>query len=165
MTRREYLRARRDDARAAGRCVICQVRGASLRADGSRMSRCDQCASREHNRRGYKTRYDVPRSEHIYEPLDCLIDSPRVRILRCLVHFDWASRSDIMIALDLSRESIRYRSHVVALENLCRDGHVESSGDARSAYCTYRITPAGRSWLAKQLARADVGVATEEEAA
>lgn len=98
----------------------------------------------------------------------------RVRVVRGLARLDWVSTRDLFPAIGIpwllgmsnKHETAEWRARNAAshaLSRCVRAGFVEMRGEIRSR--EYRITPAGRTWLAKQLARADVGVATEEEAA
>lgn len=99
--------------------------------------------------------------------------SMRVRVVRGLSRLDWANTRELFPSIGIpwllgtynKHETAEWRARNAAshaLSRCVRAGFVEMRGEIRSR--EYRITPAGRAWLAKQLARADVGVATEEEA-
>lgn len=93
-----------------------------------------------------------------YAPLDDVLERTSVRLLRALQRFDGVTCEDLLDALDIEEEKQRWAGSA-RLRGMRKYGLVSRESDL------YRITNAGRVWLAKQIARADVGVATEEEAA
>lgn len=95
------------------------------------------------------------RSLAAYKPLDEILDTPPVRILRALRWFDWATRGDLFLALDdLEPDSIRWAAHQQALVQLVKRGSIESCGRGRRTTQTYRITRSGHAELARRLERA-----------
>lgn len=147
--RAEYLRMRRLADAAAGRCTKCRSRPAS-----PGVKNCAHC--QEQN--------TASKATGGYVPWDELLARPSIRILRVMAHMGWVGSSVVMDALGLGKDDVDYRRHKNTLSpDLVESGCVEIRNDL--GLPVYRITPAGRTWLAKQLARADVGVATDEEAA
>jgi hypothetical protein len=84
-----------------------------------------------------------------YRPVDEILERPSIRILRAIRWFDAVTATDLLDAMDITEDRAAW---AVRLAQLARDGLL-SGGSWR----VYRITPAGRAWLARQLARADVG--------
>lgn len=138
---RDYQARRRADMRARGLCQRCG-RPAAVRND-KRMSRCETCLPLIGGTR--------------YVPLDDLLERTSIRILRTLSRFDGIAATDLLDALDVFDE--RRLTTGSRLVQLAKHGLAEWRDRL------YRITPAGREWLAKQLRRADPGVATDKEAA
>lgn len=112
-----------------------------------------------------------------YLPLDELLAMPRVRILRTLTHFDWASGEDINVALD-NLDERSANAHSMCLGRMVREGLVErrglwgrsgsrreSRGGLNPAYTRYRITDAGRRELRDLLAHAHVNEPSPYEVA
>ncbi len=95
-----------------------------------------------------------------YAPLDETLAKPRVRILRVLQHFGWATTEDIRIALDVPPVAIEWDRLNTATSRLTRDGHLERAG--KFPEFIYRITPSGRRELQAELARGFAGCPTEE---
>lgn len=147
-TQRARFKQRRDEARAAGLCQWCHV-NPGRNDNGVIRSRCESCHAKQQAQAQLAS----------YLPWDVLLERPSIRILRALLWFDGVTASDLMDAIDGARDHEsrvrgRYRQ---SLFDLADAGYI-----AGAAWDLYRITPAGRAWLAKQLARAEVGV---EEAA
>lgn len=91
-----------------------------------------------------------------YMPLDILLDLPRVRTLRVLKRFSWASISDLLIALDDVDADHKTRNTLVqAIDRHVDQGHVERDA-SQPKRCLYRITDAGRAELARLLAMGEV---------
>jgi hypothetical protein len=88
-----------------------------------------------------------------YLPLDEMLDLPRVRVLRVLKHFDWATMRQICDWLNEGTLAA-WQSLNAALLRHNNEGHVERAG-VPGAF-TYRITEAGRAHLAQLLARGEV---------
>lgn len=110
----------------------------------------------------------APRHTVRYEPLDEILDSTPVRVLRLLRRNDWLDAqtvSQLLGAVDyLDRNAIS-----VTLGRHVRAGLVERRAyRMRIAYGAtmreFRITPAGRAWLARRL-ETDRRVCAESEAA
>lgn len=88
-----------------------------------------------------------------YLPLDELLDLPRVRVLRVLRRFDWATQADICGALD------EYTNAAWQALNSAIRRHVASGSVERLSGVVpyqYRITSAGRAELARMLARSEI---------
>jgi hypothetical protein len=88
-----------------------------------------------------------------YRPLDEILSSPTVRILRALRWFDWVEMADLLDALDESDDLSAARIRVT-MNYLVHTGRVESTGRGKGTRHRYRITQAGRGELARQLKRA-----------
>lgn len=93
-----------------------------------------------------------------YTPLDAVLDRKTVRVARALLRFDGVTCYELLDAMGIDTDSASRGPWYMALGYMARGGYLARDG------VVYRITPAGREWLAKQLARADVGVATDAEA-
>lgn len=83
-----------------------------------------------------------------YRPLDELLESPRVQILRRMRHFDWATADDIALALDTEPGDAFNK----ALSRLVAQSLVDRRGDGVWMF-TYRINARGNAELEKILAR------------
>jgi len=99
-----------------------------------------------------------------YVPLDELLQVPAVRVLRALSRYDWIERQDLYDALDLPPNRAApqlLNTYHMAVSRSVRLGHIEAR-DCRffRQFMTrdFRITPAGRAWLAKRLRPAQIGV-------
>lgn len=109
---------------------------------------------------GRAPRHGVPQAVlDRYTPLEAILERKTVRVARALLGFDGVTCSDLLDAIGVDIDSNARGSWYMALGYMARGGHLDRGGGL------YRITPAGRSWLANQLAKADPGVATDEEAA
>lgn len=89
-----------------------------------------------------------------YLALDELLEIPRVRILRALRHFDWASGEDIRVALDLDGPTAI--SFNTSLSRLHREHRLDRVGTSSQNF-RYRINDAGRAQLKSLLGRAEIG--------
>jgi hypothetical protein len=91
-----------------------------------------------------------------YLPLDELLDSPRVRVLRLLRHFESATLTDLLVAGSepIEGNSPVYQAFARALLKHSVTGCVERMG-IPGRY-RYRITPAGRLELRNTLAKAEI---------
>lgn len=152
MTGAAYQKARRDSARAAGRCALCCRRPAA-----AGIVRCQECADRSKalNRADYVTRRlggahttRTARASGVYVPLEELLSSPRIRFLRRLRHFDWSTSDAVLEAMDVTASDERNR-FTAALRVAIRRGEIDRRRDAWTY--EYRITASGRDAL-KQLA-------------
>lgn len=143
---RAYHARRRALSKELGLCQRCN-KPAAVR-DGKTLSRCAMCLPKINAKRT---------QERHYIPLDAILERPKVQLLRMLTRFDLASTSDLLIALGIDHNRGVYTSDIAEL----RACGLITQADSR--FGRYAITPAGRAWLAKQLARADVGVASDDE--
>lgn len=88
-----------------------------------------------------------------YVPVDELLAAPAFRVIRALRWFEWVSMVDLLDALDVSND-IEFERYRQAVKRHVAHGRIESAGlrpslvGRHSAHNTYRITDAGRSWLA-----------------
>lgn len=139
-------KARRDAARERGDCQRCYRRPGRV-VNGTARATCEHC--HEHHQRPLAA----------YRPLDEVLARPTVRVLRALQWFDGVTAADLLDALDIEDEGER-NDYNHRLWWAGTRGYVRGE-----RWGLYRITDAGRAWLAKQIARADVGVASDEEAA
>lgn len=76
---------------------------------------------------------------HPYTPLESVLSSPSVRVLRAIRFFDWVYADELMVAMDATdadRDSLS-----TALSRLVKIGSVERNGQR------YRITADGRAEL------------------
>jgi hypothetical protein len=83
-----------------------------------------------------------------YIPLDELLDSPKVRLLRAIRTFEWAMSAHLMEYLGVPSKVEDKRVHDVYSQHLARlvhGGLVERRG--LKPMCQYRITSAGRNEL------------------
>ena len=95
-----------------------------------------------------------------YLPVDELLDLPRVRVLRVLRHFDWATSTDLCVALGELNVAGK------ALIHNALSTHVEEGNVERLSHCvpySYRITAAGRAELAQILSKGDVNEVRERQ--
>lgn len=87
-----------------------------------------------------------------YIPLDTVLSLPRIRILRALRFFDWASSSDIAAALDAGEHEIptlqTATSRLVAEKLLDRRG--------TTAAHEYRLNDRGRLEIAAYIAKTQI---------
>lgn len=150
-----YSKSRRDWARANGHCQQCHKQPARI-VDGAVKSQCRGCYEAQCRRVGREPSQQQP-SLVAYQPLEEILERPDVRVLRALCWFDGVSTSDLLDSMDIDDSEDRVMFDMIIRQHRIRK-RIGGAG-------LHHITPAGRSWLAKQLARADVGVATEEEAA
>lgn len=90
---------------------------------------------------------------HGYVPLDELLASPKVRVLRLLRRHDSASSHEIHEVLEIQREEIDTYNQVIS--RLFREGLTARVGKAVGSY-RYSLTALGRERLARILARADI---------
>lgn len=88
-----------------------------------------------------------------YLALDELLEIPRVRILRALRHFDWASSEDIRIALDIDAQTaLAFNTN---MSRLVKERRIDRVGTSQLNY-RYRINDAGRAQLKQLLGRAEI---------
>lgn len=75
-----------------------------------------------------------------YWPYDELISIPRVRVMRALRRFEWATSEDLTIALDLTSDDKLANNHVVALSRIT--GRIRTPEGRRSVkkHDEYTIT-------------------------
>lgn len=88
-----------------------------------------------------------------YLPLDELLATARVRVLRALRHFDWATSTDLCVALGELNVAGK------AIVHNALSTHVEEGNVERLPHCvpySYRITAAGRAELAQILSKGEV---------
>ncbi len=92
-------------------------------------------------------------ANHRYLPLDELLELPRVRVLRCLRHFDWATMKQVCDWLN-ENDHASWQALNSALKRHVESGSVELRDSTIPRH--YRITQAGRAELAQLLARGEV---------
>ncbi len=85
-----------------------------------------------------------------YTPIDELLETLRVRVLRALRRFDWVSSEDIALAIDIRDDQVE--NYNAQLYRLSRDRFVDRRG-AIVRHFTYRINDRGRAELARLLQR------------
>lgn len=95
-----------------------------------------------------------------YYPLDELLEMPRVRVLRAMRHFDWASAEDLRVALDIPADRRAWNTLAKQLQRLTVEGALERTGPHATLF-QYRITELGKRQLRGLLAR---GIVNDREA-
>ena len=145
----DYYKARSERARAAGLCSRC-----ARRPHRPGKAYCETCVEKLKAIRN-RTR------EEAYQPLDELLETPRMRMLRFLSRCDWISAADIFDALDVSpderlayRQTLRTQWRIGAVERRQFDGE---PGE-------YRITPKGRKVIEKVMQKYDRSLSGKEAA-
>lgn len=91
----------------------------------------------------------------LYVPVDAQLDVMRIRILRAIRHFDWVQPVDLGDAIGIpgSHEDHLVRNNFdVTIGRLFRGGFLERMPQ-RGGFSLYRITPAGRALLERELSR------------
>jgi len=88
-----------------------------------------------------------------YVPLDELLATPKVRVLRFLRRRDSASSHEMHEGLEIQDDQIGAYNQVIS--RLHRDGLTSRTGKAIGSY-RYSITALGRERLARMLARSEV---------
>lgn len=91
-----------------------------------------------------------------YMPLDELLEMPRVRILRTLQRFDWATCEDVRLALGIDADERDANTFSTMITRLAREGYLER--DNAQFPPRYRINECGREHLRDLLARAGAEV-------
>lgn len=160
-------KARYDSRIAAGICVACGKPGRPGK------TQCQACSDAEYVRRkaargvvsaARKAKREQKHRDLAiakqYRALDEVLERRSVRVLRAVSRFDGVTSAELLDALEID-DAMERKAWACQMGYAHRIGHLTLQG----RWGQYRITPAGRTWLAKQLARADVGVATDEEAA
>lgn len=88
---------------------------------------------------------NLPRTGYL--ALDEVLERPRIRILRALLRFDWASADEIRVALDEpDAELVSW-----TLRNMRRCGEIERKGPIMES--VYRITRTGARNLKAMMRR------------
>jgi hypothetical protein len=115
--------------------------------------KCNRCSRQARSgfklcRRCQQPRYlDPDRIE--YTPIDEILASSKVRILRALLRLDWCGVDTLQEALDTFENEQSYNAICSVLYRLVSNGFVERRGRIRDY--EYRITPSGRAELARRL--------------
>lgn len=119
---------------------------------------CTKC--RENARACHKLRAELGLTAGNYEPIDEVLSSPAVRIMRALRHFDGISCFDLFEVMGVPPHNGGHDherdAHTQALCRLRKMGLIERlefSGHAvdGEGFNWYRVTDAGRKWLADRL--------------
>jgi hypothetical protein len=121
-------------------------------------SKCASCI--EVQKRAYHRRREMGIIAGDYRPIDEVLESPPVRILRALRHFDGISCFDLFEIIGVPRhnggtDALR-DAHTQALCRLNKAGLIERMRFSGmlvrgEGFNWYRVTEAGRQWLAEQL--------------
>lgn len=86
---------------------------------------------------------EMAKSEKHYQPIDGVLASPRVRLLRAMSWFDWERPHEIFETLGVMEPmSVEANTLSQALSRLCRDGLAERRICPR-LHADYRLTQAG----------------------
>lgn len=94
-----------------------------------------------------------------YEPLDELLEMPRIRLLRAITRFGWVSSEELIDVVVGHGDDIRANTYVVQLGRLVKHGFVDRRGERNapniggSSY-EYRINARGLAHIAEMLGRA-----------
>ena len=97
------------------------------------------CRKCEAFHQGRRDKAKVGRVE-IYEPLDVILESPTVRVLRAIRRYDWMTMADIAEILDV--RDVQSRNNLSGtIQNAARQGYIEKSSG--SGLRLYRITTSG----------------------
>lgn len=92
-----------------------------------------------------------------YFPIDEALSRSRVRALRAMRFRDWSSLDDIAEALGIGTDDDVARTTLsTSIGQAKKRGEVEQAGGGRALL--YRITKAGRAWLANLYRAYDAGV-------
>lgn len=150
--KRHNERQRRDRAaRIAARvCVRCPkpTNGERSLCDGHAADQSARDARRREMKRQGITPITSAKPRKKYIPLDELLESPKIRLLRAIRTFEWAMSSHLMNHLSVPSRTEDKRVHDVYsqhLARLCANGLVERRGLPPNS--EYRITAAGRAEL------------------
>jgi hypothetical protein len=88
-----------------------------------------------------------------YRPIDELLAMPKVRVLRILRRFEWASSTEITDALELDAAEVGLYSATIS--RLFKDGAIDRSGDRIYSY-RYKVNAKGRTQLDRIIGRSAI---------
>lgn len=130
----DYMAKRRSAAVGRGDCMICCKR--PKLPDRVRCGVCNELQRRA-NRAVYRA------AHRPYEPLDEILSSPRVRVLRKLRWLDWTTTLTALDDLDVPSDE--RKKYIAALSHALKMGQLEAR--ATGGTKEYRITQAGKAAL------------------
>lgn len=126
-----------------------ELSGDNLRVRTERGYQQRNCRKCDLIRRGKSDRTNSGRAE-VYEPLDDILRSPTVRVLRAIRFHDWISMSDVAEILGI--DGFKERNNLSSvLQNMARFGYVDRHRGL--GLRLYRITRRGIEQLERALAK------------